>query len=67
LNNQGIALMVVGILFIAGFAYGGYAIEQGVPPTIGQPSVSTSSPNTENSKMTDSEFEDSEINEDEFE
>ena len=67
LNNQGIVLAIAGILFTAGFAYGGYAIEQGVPPTFEQQPVSTSSQNAGDCQVTESEFEDSEINEDEFE
>ena len=51
----------------SGFAYGGYAIEQGIPPTFEQQPVSTSSPNAGDSQVTESEFEESEINEDEFE
>lgn len=67
MNRQGAILGIAGAIFTVGFAYGGYAIEQGVPSAFEQQSVSTINPDVKDSKGAEGAFEDSEINEDEFE
>ena len=65
-RNQTAVGVVAGLLFAAGFAYGGYAIEQGVPPTAFEQS-SSSTGHAEGSSIDDAEFDEEDINEAEYE
>lgn len=66
-RNQAVVGIIAGILFTAGFAYGGYAIEQGVAPTAFEHSSGSSTNQAEDSSTDEAEFDEEDINEDEYE